>query len=195
MTVLATCATLYGVAGSFSSLLQAAALVRAGSAREISIPFIAVLTGGHAIWLAYGVGITNLPLIATDSIGLCCALVTWITAVRLSGTVDQRQRMRSALGEWVDQAFTDHKVIAGANAQHHGGDRRDPFAVARHALGAETSARKMVTASGHARCRDPFTPGIAEAGGPRFALMVRRSSASPGGCRSAASEHRSGDLV
>ena len=45
MTVLAACAALYGIAGSFSSLLQAAALVRAGSAREISIPFIAILTG------------------------------------------------------------------------------------------------------------------------------------------------------
>jgi uncharacterized protein with PQ loop repeat len=84
VTVLATCATLYGIAGSFSSLLQAAALVRAGSAREISIPFIAILTGGHAIWLAYGIGIANLPLIVTDSVGLCCGLVTWITAVHLS---------------------------------------------------------------------------------------------------------------
>ena len=84
MTVLATCAALYGIAGSFSSLLQAGALVRAGSAREISIPFIAILTGGHAIWLAYGIGIGNLPLIGTDSVGLCCGLVTWITAVRLS---------------------------------------------------------------------------------------------------------------
>ena len=54
-------------------LLQAAALVRAGSAREISIPFIATLTGGHAIWLAYGIGIPNLPLIVTDSVGLAAA--------------------------------------------------------------------------------------------------------------------------
>jgi uncharacterized protein with PQ loop repeat len=84
MTILATCAALYGIAGSFSSLFQAGALVRAGSAREISIPFIAILTGGHAIWLAYGIGIGNLPLIVTDSVGLCCGLVTWITAVRLS---------------------------------------------------------------------------------------------------------------
>ena len=84
MTVLATCGTLYGIAGSFSSLLQAAALVRAGSAREISIPFIAILTGGHAIWLADGIGIANVPLIMTDSVGLCCGLVTWITVVRLS---------------------------------------------------------------------------------------------------------------
>jgi hypothetical protein len=49
VTVLSICGRLYGIAGSFSSLLQAAALVRAGSAREISIPFIAILTGGHAI--------------------------------------------------------------------------------------------------------------------------------------------------
>ena len=83
MTILATCAALYGIAGSATSLLQAAALVRAGSAREISIPFIATLTGGHAIWLAYGIGIANLPLIVTDSVGLCCGLVTWITALRL----------------------------------------------------------------------------------------------------------------
>ena len=83
MTILATCAALYGIAGSFSSLFQAAALLRAGSAREISIAFLAILTGGHAIWLAYGIGIGNLPLIVTDSVGLCCGLVTWITAVRL----------------------------------------------------------------------------------------------------------------
>jgi uncharacterized protein with PQ loop repeat len=41
--------------------------VGAGSARKISIPFIAILTGGHVIWLAYGIGIMNLPLIVTDS--------------------------------------------------------------------------------------------------------------------------------
>ena len=84
MTILATFATVYGIAGSFSSLFQAGALVRADSAREISIPVIAILTGGHAIWLAYGIGIGNLPLIVTDSVGLCCGLVTWITAHRLS---------------------------------------------------------------------------------------------------------------
>jgi uncharacterized protein with PQ loop repeat len=83
VTVLATCAMLYGIAGSFPSLLQAAALVRAGSAREVSIPFIAISTGGPAIWLAYGIGIANLPLIVTDSVGLGCGVVTWIATVRL----------------------------------------------------------------------------------------------------------------
>ena len=42
--------------------------MRAGSAREISIPFIAILTGGHGSWLAYFIGIANLPLIMTDSL-------------------------------------------------------------------------------------------------------------------------------
>ena len=93
MIVLSICATLYGIVGSFSSLLQAAAVVRAGSAREISIPFIAILTGGHAIWLAYGIGIPNVPLVVTDSVGLCCGLVTWITAVRLS----RRHFLREAI--------------------------------------------------------------------------------------------------
>ena len=31
----------------------------------------------------YGIGIGNLPLIVTDSVGLCCGLVTWTTAVRV----------------------------------------------------------------------------------------------------------------
>jgi uncharacterized protein with PQ loop repeat len=93
VSVLSICATSHGVAGSFSSLLQAAALVRPGSALEISIPFIAILTGGHAIWLAYGIGIPNVPLIVTDSVGLCWGLVTWITAVRLS----RRHFLREAI--------------------------------------------------------------------------------------------------
>jgi len=101
MTILATCAAVYGIAGSFSSLFQAGALVRAGSAREISIPFIAILAGGHAIWLAYGIGIGNLALIVTDSVGLCCGLVTWITAVRLS-------RHRLALTPFGAGPFPDH---------------------------------------------------------------------------------------
>jgi uncharacterized protein with PQ loop repeat len=83
MTVLATFATIYGVAGAFSSLLQARALMRAGSAREVSIPFIAILTGGHAIWLAYGIEIASWPLILTDAVGLGCGLVTCVTAARL----------------------------------------------------------------------------------------------------------------
>ena len=71
--------------------------MRAGSAREISIPFIAILTGGHAIWLAYGIGIANLPLIVTDSVGLRCGPVTWITAVRLS----RRHLPREAIADSV----------------------------------------------------------------------------------------------
>ena len=43
-----------------------------------------MLTRGHAIWLAYGIVIANLPIIATDSVGLSCGLVTWVTALRLS---------------------------------------------------------------------------------------------------------------
>jgi hypothetical protein len=51
------------------------------------------LTGGHAIWLAYGLAIPNVPLIVTDSVGLCCGLVTWTTAVRLS----RRHFLREAI--------------------------------------------------------------------------------------------------
>jgi hypothetical protein len=89
---------LYGIAGSYSSLLQAAALVRAGSAGDLD-PFIAIVTGGHAIWLVYGIGIANLPLIATDSVGLCCGLVAWLTAVRLGRRHVPREAIPDAEGE------------------------------------------------------------------------------------------------
>ena len=73
VTVPTTCAMLYGIAGSFSSPLQATNLMRAGSAREISIPFIATLTGGHAIWPALRGRLGGSPVRPGD----------WITAVRL----------------------------------------------------------------------------------------------------------------
>lgn len=82
MSFLGAFATVYGVVGAFSSLLQARALMRAGSAREISIPFLTTLAAGHAVWLVYGIAIGSWPLIVTDTVGLCCGVVTCVTAVR-----------------------------------------------------------------------------------------------------------------
>jgi hypothetical protein len=58
MTALATCATLYGIAGSFSSPWAGSRSCARGLGTA-SIPFIAILTVGHAIWQAYGIGIAN----------------------------------------------------------------------------------------------------------------------------------------
>ena len=84
MSVLGTIATAYGVVGAFSSLLQTRAMLHAGSAREISIPFLALLAAGHGVWLAYGLTIRSGPLVTTDSIGLVCGGLTCLTALRLT---------------------------------------------------------------------------------------------------------------
>jgi hypothetical protein len=76
MTVLATRANVVGHRWALLVALQAAARVRADSARETSIPVIAISTSANAIWRAYGITIANLPLIVTDSVGLCRDLVT-----------------------------------------------------------------------------------------------------------------------
>ena len=81
MTLLALIATTYGVCAAASSLLEAARLLRSGSAEEISLAFLGVLLGGYLVWLLYGISARDEPLIITDSVGLAASTITvWIAA-------------------------------------------------------------------------------------------------------------------
>ena len=83
MTLLALIATAYGVLGAGSSLLEAARLLRSGSAEEISLGFLGVLPGGYLVWLLYGISARDVPLIVTDAVGLVAGSITLSIAVRL----------------------------------------------------------------------------------------------------------------
>ena len=83
MTLLALIATAYGVFAAASSLLEAARLLRSGSADEISLAFLGVLLGGYLVWLLYGISAGDAPLIITDAVGLAASTITLSIAARL----------------------------------------------------------------------------------------------------------------
>ena len=83
MTLLAVVATSYGVLAAASSLLEAARLLRSGSAEEISLAFLGVLVGGYLVWLLYGISAGDGPLIITDAVGLAASTITLSIAARL----------------------------------------------------------------------------------------------------------------
>jgi len=83
MTLLALIATAYGVFAAASSLLEAARLLRSGSAAEVSLAFLGVLLGGYLVWLVYGVSAGSDPLIITDAVGLTASTITLAIAARL----------------------------------------------------------------------------------------------------------------
>jgi uncharacterized protein with PQ loop repeat len=83
--LLAIAATIYGLLGASSSLLQARRMTRRGGSGDVSLGFLATITGGYLMWLLYGISITNIPLLAVDSAGLACGAATLSVALRLRG--------------------------------------------------------------------------------------------------------------
>jgi uncharacterized protein with PQ loop repeat len=85
--LLATAATVYGVGGALSVLLQARQMVARGSSRDVSLRFLATYVGGYAIWLLYGASIQNATIILVHALGLMSGAVTLTVALRLRGPV------------------------------------------------------------------------------------------------------------
>jgi uncharacterized protein with PQ loop repeat len=81
--LLGTAATVSGVVGAGSSLLQARKLARTQSAESVSVGFLAKYLGGYLVWALYGVAIGSTPLIAVDLIGVCTSSVTVGIALRV----------------------------------------------------------------------------------------------------------------
>jgi uncharacterized protein with PQ loop repeat len=81
--LLGTAATVSGVVGAGSSLLQARKLARTHSAEPVSVGFLAKYFGGYVVWALYGVATGSTPLIAVDLIGICTSGVTVGVALRV----------------------------------------------------------------------------------------------------------------
>jgi uncharacterized protein with PQ loop repeat len=81
-TLLGSAGTVIGLVAALSLLIEARRLARLGSACEVSIPVRLLALTGHAIWLAHGVAIGDLPLILVDLAGVAgAALVLRVTLV------------------------------------------------------------------------------------------------------------------
>jgi uncharacterized protein with PQ loop repeat len=83
--VLGAAATLYGLGGALSVLLQARRMHLRGTSGDVSVRFFAVYVGGFAVWLLYGMGIGDVPIIVVHAVGLLCGTVTLAVALRLRG--------------------------------------------------------------------------------------------------------------
>jgi uncharacterized protein with PQ loop repeat len=81
--LLAAVATVYGIAGGLSVLLQARQMRARGSSHDVSLRFLATYVGGYAIWLLYGMSMQSVPIVAVNAVGLACGVVTLSVALRL----------------------------------------------------------------------------------------------------------------
>ncbi len=103
--LLGAAATIYGLGGAFSVLLQARRMHARGTSGDVSVRFFAVYVGGFAVWLLYGLGIGDVPVIVVHAVGLVCGTVTLAVALRLRGPAAAVAKNRSA-GE--DRARPGH---------------------------------------------------------------------------------------
>jgi uncharacterized protein with PQ loop repeat len=81
--LLATAATVYGIVGALSILLQARQMRARGSARDVSLRFLTTYVGGYGIWLLYGLSMQSVPIVAVNAVGLVSGAVTLSVALRL----------------------------------------------------------------------------------------------------------------
>jgi uncharacterized protein with PQ loop repeat len=85
--VLATAATVYGVGGALSVLLQARQMLARGGSCDVSLRFLATYVGGYAIWLLYGVSTQSAPIVLVHALGLITGTITLAVALKLRGPI------------------------------------------------------------------------------------------------------------
>ena len=81
--LLGAAATVYGLGGALSVLLQARRMHVRGTSGDVSVRFFTVYVGGFAVWLLYGIAIGDLPVIVVHAVGLVCGTVTLAVALGL----------------------------------------------------------------------------------------------------------------
>jgi uncharacterized protein with PQ loop repeat len=83
---LAAVATVYGIGGGLSVLLQARQICARGSSGDVSLRFLTTYVGGYAIWLLYGLSLASVPIVAVNAVGLASGAVTLSVALRMRGS-------------------------------------------------------------------------------------------------------------
>jgi hypothetical protein len=91
--LLATAATLYGIGGALSVLLQARQMRARGASEDVSLRFLSTYVGGYAIWLLYGLSVQSVPIVLVHALGLITGTVTLSVALRLRGPLPRLDRL------------------------------------------------------------------------------------------------------
>jgi hypothetical protein len=67
-----------------------------GTSGDVSARFFAVYVGGFVVWLLYGLGTGDVPIIVVHAVGLVCGTVTLAVALRLRRPAAVAATTRSA---------------------------------------------------------------------------------------------------
>lgn len=86
VNILGTLATIYGLFGALSILMQARKMVLRHESCDVSLTYMATYVGGYFIWLPYGILAHSFPLVIVDSVGLVCGSITLACTLLLRGT-------------------------------------------------------------------------------------------------------------
>lgn len=84
MTILVLLAILATIAGSgmaLSQVFQAVKIFRSKSALDISKPTYIILTIGAFVWVLYGIGIKNIPIIVSNGIGFIATTTVIVSCI------------------------------------------------------------------------------------------------------------------
>jgi uncharacterized protein with PQ loop repeat len=75
-TFLAVAASTWGIAMALAPTLQIRHMIALRSSSGISIPYLAVLVFGFALWFAYGVALRNWALIVPNTVAFAVGATT-----------------------------------------------------------------------------------------------------------------------
>lgn len=83
--ILGVIAGIYGCAFAFAPVLQIRKMMATGGADQVSLGMFlgGVLNG--VLWLAYGVAVGSLPVVASNMLGLATTIATLVVMLRLRG--------------------------------------------------------------------------------------------------------------
>ncbi|HEX4932985.1 MAG TPA: SemiSWEET family transporter [Gemmatimonadaceae bacterium] len=81
-TLLAVCASSWGVAMALAPALQIRAIVAHRSSHGVSLGYLSVLVVGFVLWLGYGVALASAALIVPNVIALLMGITTIAVVLR-----------------------------------------------------------------------------------------------------------------
>lgn len=73
----------YGVLMALSPFLQMRRMLETRSSADVSIAYLAVLEGGFALWVAYGLSLDDWALIVPNCLAFSVGLATIVVALGL----------------------------------------------------------------------------------------------------------------
>ena len=103
--ILGTAASVYGLGGALSVLLQARQMYVRGTSCDVSARFLGVYVGGFAIWLLYGIGIESGLVCGTITLAVLLWLRrTTVAVANRSAGDDRAASSKEARGQWKTSA-------------------------------------------------------------------------------------------